>query len=267
MEVFIKFGPNEESFDAPQFYTKEFGNEIRDKFGIKSFDLYDEESRNIIDMGQELISRYYSVKLTKKDHAINELKKIGVNICEESLNNSDLSTIIHLIDTGIKPCWKDVENAIISNDYEKYKILIGSQSYTKIKSPMYVGNFLDAAISVLNPKIVSDLCFRGINVNNGYLLNGENHLHTISKYSETPESLEITKILCSYKINIEKINFDKRTPLFLAVMSKNHSIVEELCKRGAKVNISDIYKHTPLYYAEVNKDIKSCQILKKYGAI
>lgn len=102
MEVLIKFLDQEEYLDAPQTLTSEFSEKLGEVFDIDEFILIDEEEGIEVKEGDDMISRVYSLDLTRKQKAIKELEFCGIPINPNSLrDNDDFHIISLLVDAGI----------------------------------------------------------------------------------------------------------------------------------------------------------------------
>lgn len=67
-------------------------------------------------------------------------------------------------------------------------------------------------------------------------------------------------------LDINKGDYDKRTPLHLASSEGHYDVVEYLCKHGANVNVTDRWGGKPLDDAIQKGNQRVEQLLRKYGA-
>ena len=58
--------------------------------------------------------------------------------------------------------------------------------------------------------------------------------------------LDISEPILGEELDINKGDYDKRTPLHLASTEGYYDVVEFLCKHGADVNVADRWEYTPL---------------------
>lgn len=70
----------------------------------------------------------------------------------------------------------------------------------------------------------------------------------------------------SQVLDINKGDYDKRTPLHLASSEGHYDVVEYLCKHGANVNVTDRWGGKPLDDAIQKGNKRVEQLLRKYGA-
>ena len=105
--------------------------------------------------------------------------------------------------------------------------------------------FLHQAIRIGHLKIVQFLIYHGANVEAKTNGSKERPLHYAVKYS----SEEMIKELLKNNIQINSLDRDHCTPLWLAVSNGKKEIVEVLIDAGADVNIQDNLNRKPLEIA------------------
>lgn len=125
MEIVVDFYGEKACFDAPPVLSKNFIREIHRKFDTRKGNLYDDCGKNVF-LGDDMVSREYTLKLPKSDYAIMKLKELGIEIYQESLynENKDPYIIELLLDTGMIFIDNEVYTTVLHKNLEVLKILI-----------------------------------------------------------------------------------------------------------------------------------------------
>lgn len=102
MEIVVELLGRKECFEAPPTLTEDFLSEIYERFDITIGDLFESDKEKVY-IKDSLISREYTLELSDKDIALTELKKLGIEFCQESLYNEheNVYVIELLLNAGI----------------------------------------------------------------------------------------------------------------------------------------------------------------------
>ncbi|MFM2424375.1 MAG: ankyrin repeat-containing protein [Candidatus Parcubacteria bacterium] len=79
-------------------------------------------------------------------------------------------------------------------------------------------------------------------------------------------NLEIVAALTEAGADVNKENFDKETPLFMAVTARNEELIKYLAEKGADLNHINHELFTPLLVSVFNGDLETTKLLIELGA-
>lgn len=92
-------------------------------------------------------------------------------------------------------------------------------------------------------------------------------LHVIIKMKSSPENERLVRLVVDHGANLESLDSRGRSVLHYAVSKGRVKVAEILMKRGADVNVADIYGMTPLLFAaSSSKPNDLLPLLIKHGA-
>ena len=78
-------------------------------------------------------------------------------------------------------------------------------------------------------------------------------------------NLKLVQQLIENGIDVNQVNYEHNTPLYLATWHRHTEIAKLLVKNGANVNIPDLYGCTPIFWAVINGDIETTKLLISAG--
>lgn len=121
MEITVDLLGRKECFEAPPILTENFLREIYERFDVTIGNLFDSDEK--LSLGDDLISREYTLEQSVKGEAIEELQELGIEVCQESLYNEheDPYIVELLLDAGMILDEVDADNVpkIYKNIYKK----------------------------------------------------------------------------------------------------------------------------------------------------
>eukprot|EP00759_Apiculatamorpha_spiralis_P015489 PhF_6_TR2220/c0_g1_i1/m.3707 len=76
---------------------------------------------------------------------------------------------------------------------------------------------------------------------------------------------DVSEILSNQRVDVNQVDYEKRTPLHVAAKYKNMDMIKVLLAKGADVNAVDAHNRTPLFEAGDSQEI--IDFLKRHGAV
>jgi ankyrin repeat protein len=77
--------------------------------------------------------------------------------------------------------------------------------------------------------------------------------------------LDVIKVLIEFSVDFDVADNAGKTPLFEAVDSDQEGMALILLKMGARVNCTNYYGHTPLYYAARDGNLDLVKLIVEEG--
>lgn len=235
MDISVVFSSNEEYFNVPQKFTKEYLDEILKRFdldnpNVELIDIYNGER---VMPGDDLLSTHYELKLNKKGKALKELRDMGISHKSDYPRKPNSELIKLLVESGVSPNYTDgtgvnfLQRAIEYGDVDLIDFLYNREE--KIKHgeipPLHYASTFD------NTDVVLALINNGEDVN--FKEWGDNSpLNVAAKYKR----LDNAKVLLNRGADINSKNNFEDNPISLAVSNNDISMVKEFIKRGADLN-------------------------------
>jgi len=103
-----------------------------------------------------------------------------------------------------------------------------------------------------------------IRISHGRDSNGNTSLH-VALVTNQPEDV-LRALVHYFHVDVNGQNFEGRTALHLATLSRAIDKIEWLLRHGANVNARDLEGATPLHYAAAFDDVAAIKLLVGFGA-
>jgi ankyrin repeat protein len=100
----------------------------------------------------------------------------------------------------------------------------------------------------------------------GVVVSVENHNELVSAVLRGDLENVKARIIMGARVNVKDKAYDGISPLHAAVENGNLEIAEYLLTHGAKANIRDSFKRTPLMMMDEDASVEMLQLLVRYGA-
>eukprot|EP00833_Pecoramyces_ruminatium_P018010 jgi/Orpsp1_1/1192042/evm.model.d7180000090145.1 len=254
---FVEFISHEETVDVEQikervleFNALEILEELMDKEEFISKSLWKKASNE----AREMLLQYYIGNDSLEEETINAANNLNVGMVGRVLKMDSIyvSGLLHI---AVYKNSRDLARIVIDN--------YGNQVFEE--KDEYLNTPIDIAIKMEKIEILTYMIMKGApvkeikgnltpikNLINEEMLKAKERVNILNCDIETFNN----KIKDMTKIEINEKDYLGNTLLFYTIENNNIEMVSKLIKKGANVNLKNIYKETPLYFAIKYADSK-----------